>query len=228
MKRIALFIAALMGLGSIAHAQKYQMDVQTNDGLITSYLVNDMQDVTYQDGKTIITFGNKTVKTYDNKEIATVSWSENKGSGGSNAGSFTLDEDHLSVVTPDYSIEFSPTAIDKEMTLTVTKSSGTPNIMLDGVQIAVAYDFSIDVSASCLGVLELLENYDTRTLTDNESVSVLVERSGTRIGICVCGKSCHISEALYAQRADSSLGAAADHNVSVVELDSLESISDGV
>lgn len=143
MKRIALFIAALMGLGSIAHAQKYQMDVQTNDGLITSYLVNDMQDVTYQDGKTIITFGNKTVKTYDNKEIATVSWSENKGSGGSNAGSFTLDEDHLSVVTPDYSIEFSPTAIDKEMTLTVTKSSGTPNIMLDGVQIAVAYDFSL-------------------------------------------------------------------------------------
>ena len=143
MKRIALFIAALMGFGSIAQAQKYQMDVETNDGLITSYLVSDMQDVTYQDGKTIITFGNKTVKTYDNKEIATVSWSENKGSGGSNAGSFTLDEDHLSVVTPDYSIEFSPTAIDKETTLTVTKSSGTPTLLPEGTKTVVAYDFSL-------------------------------------------------------------------------------------
>ena len=96
------------------------------------------------------------------------------------------------------------------------------------VSSAVTYDFSVDVSVSCLSVLEFLENYDTCTLTDNEAVSVLVERSGACIGIRVGGKSRHVCEALYAQRADSSLGAAADHNIRVVELDCLESIADGV
>ena len=50
MTRKALFIAALIGLGSTAHAQQYQMDVETVDGLFTSYLVNDMQAVAYENG----------------------------------------------------------------------------------------------------------------------------------------------------------------------------------
>ena len=143
MTRKALFIAALIGLGSTAHAQQYQMDVETVDGLFTSYLVNDMQAVAYENGKTIITLDNNSKKTYDNDEIKSLSWSEYKGSATETSGTYNLDEEHLSVVTPDYSIEFSPMTIDKEMTLTVTKSSGTPSLLPEGSRTVVAYDFSL-------------------------------------------------------------------------------------
>ena len=143
MTRKALFIAALMGLGTVAHAQQYQMDVETVDGLFTSYLVSDMQAVAYEDGKTIITLDNNSKKTYNNEEIKSLSWSEYKGSATETSGTYKIDENHLSIVTSDYSIEFSPMAIDKEMTLTVTKSSGTPSLLPEGSNTVVAYDFSL-------------------------------------------------------------------------------------
>ena len=45
------------------------------------------------------------------------------------------------------------------------------------VSSTVSYYLGKDLSSSCLSMLELLENYDTGTFTDNESVSVLIERS---------------------------------------------------
>lgn len=144
-----------MGLATISQAQQYQMDVETIDGLITSYLVNDVQDVTYQDEKTVITFGDKTVKTYDNQMIRSISWPENRTNPTANGGTFTLDEDHLSVVTPEYSISFSPTVIEEEMTLTVTKSSATPSLMLDGARVVAAYDFSLGNKHELDGIAEI-------------------------------------------------------------------------
>jgi hypothetical protein len=38
-----------MGLQLAARAQKYQMDVEVKGGLITSYVVNDLQDVVWDD-----------------------------------------------------------------------------------------------------------------------------------------------------------------------------------
>ena len=52
---------------------------------------------------------------------------------------------------------------------------------------AVAGDLRVYPCASCLCVLIRFENENARTFTDDETVSVLIERSGSCLGIFVCG-----------------------------------------
>ena len=59
MKTRLVLLASLMGLQLAARAQKYQMDVEVKGGLITSYVVNDLQDVVCKDTTTTITLTNK-------------------------------------------------------------------------------------------------------------------------------------------------------------------------
>ena len=74
MKTRLLLLASFMGLQLAAHAQKYQMDVEVRGGQITSYVVNDLQDVVCKDTTTTITLANKETVVYNNKEVASLSW----------------------------------------------------------------------------------------------------------------------------------------------------------
>ena len=154
MKTRLLLLASLMGLQLTAHAQKYQMDVEVKGGLITSYVVNDLQDVVCKDTTTTITLSNKETVVYVNKDIASLSWTEYKGSQSGSKGSYNLDMNHSAIVTPDYSVKFLAGSITGETNLTVKKVNNAPSIISTGVDEMVVYDFTLDKQL-CEGCMAL-------------------------------------------------------------------------
>lgn len=155
MKTRLLLLASLMGLQLTAHAQKYQMDVEVKGGLITSYVVNDLQDVVCKDTTTTITLSNKETVVYVNKDIASLSWTEYKGSQSGSNGSYNLDMNHSAIVTPDYSVKFLAGSITGETNLTVKKVNNAPSIISTGVDEMVVYDFTLDKPKNFDGVAEI-------------------------------------------------------------------------
>lgn len=155
MKTRLLLLASLMGLQLAAHAQKYQMDVEVKGGLITSYLVNDLQDVVCKDTMTTITLSNKETIAYNNKDIASLSWTEYKGSQSQGDGTFNLDKNHNAIVTPDYSVKFFAGSILDDTQLTVKKVDNAPSIIKGGVDEMYVYDFTLDKPANFDGVAEI-------------------------------------------------------------------------
>lgn len=155
MKTRILLLASVMGLQLAAHAQKYQMDVEVKGGLITSYLVNDLQDVVCKDTMTTITLSNKETIAYNNKDLASLSWTEYKGSQSEEEGTFKLDVNHNAIVTPDYSVKFFAGSILDDTQLTVKKVDNAPSIIESGIDEMIVYDFTLDKPANFDGVAEI-------------------------------------------------------------------------
>lgn len=155
MKTRILLLASLMGLQLAAHAQKYQMDVEVKGGLITSYLVNDLQDVVCKDTMTTITLSSKETIAYNNKDLASLSWTEYKGSQSEEKGAFELDVNHNAIVTPDYSVKFFAGSILDDTQLTVKRVDNAPNIIESGVDEMIVYSFTLDKPANFDGVAEI-------------------------------------------------------------------------
>lgn len=155
MKTRLLLLASLMGLQLAAHAQKYQMDVEVKGGLITSYVVNDLQDVVCKDTTTTITLANKDTKVYNNKDLASLSWTAYKGSQQVEESSFNLDVNHNAVVTPDFTVKFLAGSITDETNLTVNKVDNAPDFIKTGVDEMHVYDFTLDKPANFDGVAEI-------------------------------------------------------------------------
>src|SRR5689334_7742540 len=93
----------------------------------------------------------------------------------------------------------------------------------------VTHDFTVDLRAALLRVLELFENQDPRALADNETIAVAFERTRRMYRIVVVGgKRAHRGEARDAHRRDRRLRAAADHHVGVAALNDLEAVANRV
>ena len=165
MKTMRLYImASLLTVCSMAHAQQYQMDVEKRDGKIESYLMRTVLDVTHDEnnGTVVKLRGKGTYRqvVYQVADVVSISWKEYKGGDMETTGKNTIqvDEQHLSVSTPDYSVDFDATIIDEAKTLTVKKASNLPPLDLgEGVEVenAVAYDFDLDGIHDLDGTVEI-------------------------------------------------------------------------
>lgn len=157
MKHRIICLAGLMAFCLATFAQQYQMEVKTTDGSITSYLMSSVNDVVYENGKTIINMNGTTKKEYDNQDIVNISWTEYKGNTSSTVKNFTIDENHTAIVTPEYSISLSEVDAETKQTLTVTKKksisaqSGFYNMIKD----RVVYDISMGDKHELEGIAEI-------------------------------------------------------------------------
>ncbi len=157
MKYRIICLAGLMAFCLATFAQQYQMEVKTTDGNITSYLMSSVNDVVYENGKTIINMNGTTKKEYDNQDIVNISWTEYKGNTSSTVKNFTIDENHTAIVTPEYSISLSEVDAETKQTLTVTKKksisaqSGFYNMIKD----RVVYDISMGDKHELEGIAEI-------------------------------------------------------------------------
>lgn len=157
MKHRIICLAGLMAFCLATFAQQYQMEVKTTDGNITSYLMSSVNDVVYENGKTIINMNGTTKKEYDNQDIVNISWTEYKGNTSSTVKNFTIDENHTAIVTPEYSISLSEVDAETKQTLTVTKKksisaqSGFYNMIKD----RVVYDISMGDKHELEGIAEI-------------------------------------------------------------------------
>src|SRR5262245_10279800 len=94
---------------------------------------------------------------------------------------------------------------------------------------SVAGDFTINLRAAGLRVLQLFEQQNARALADDEAVAVLVEGArGTRRVVVARRQGAHRGEAPDRHRRDRAFAAAADHGHGVAALNDLEAVSDGV
>ena len=154
--RIASLIG-LMAFSLFAFAQQYQMDVKTADGHITSYLMTSVNDVVYENGKTIININGSTKKEYDNQDIVDISWHKYEGSTSSTQNTFTIDGAHTTVVTPNYTISLSDVDAETKQTLTVNrlKSITVPGGFTKMYKSRVAYDISLGDKHELEGIAEI-------------------------------------------------------------------------
>ena len=160
MKSKKYIIAWLLTICHWAYSQQqYRMDVETQDGLVTSFLMSRVQDMTYNADHTFINLRGRntfTQKIYRNADIASITWTEyNASPAGDGAGEFLLDEKHLEIVTPQYAIRFDAPAIDTDVKLTVTKRTGLPSPFEEGVTNMVAYDFDLEDVHELDGMVEI-------------------------------------------------------------------------
>ena len=158
--RLYIVLIGLLTLCGSLRAQRYQMDVTLADGSVVSYLMAKVQDVEYDNGRTIINVrGKDTFKQviYNNTDINSISWSEYKGTitpTGDNT--YQLDENRRTVVTPNYKVAFDITVLDGEKTLTVKRKDSTTPLFEegDGVVRMVSYDFDLEGQHELDGVVE--------------------------------------------------------------------------
>jgi len=141
-----------MAFCGMACAQKlYQMDVEMKDGSITRYIMSNVRDLKYEGDKTIINIkgaNTYTQKILKNQDIASIAWDEYQGwITPTGTGSFEMDEQHLAVVTPDYSVAFDAPSIEGEKKLDVNRMENmAPMEIEEGISIKpeIAYDFYLD------------------------------------------------------------------------------------
>ena len=165
MKTMRSYImASLLTVCGMAHAQQYQMEVEMRDGTIESYLMQTVLDVTHDDnnGTVVKLRGKGTYRqvVYQMADVISISWKEYKGGDMETTGQNTIqvDEQHLSVSSPDYSVDFDPTVIEEAKTLTVKKVSNLPPLYLgDGIEArnSIAYDFDLDGIHDLDGTVEI-------------------------------------------------------------------------
>ena len=157
MKHRIICLAGLMAFCLATFAQQYQMEVKTTDGNITSYLMSSVNDVVYENGKTIINMNGSAKKEYDNREIVNISWKEFNGAISDLESTFTLDEEHNSVVTPQFSISFDCTVIQEKTTLTVTRQKSIPisSDLKQGRNKWVCFDFNLGDRHELNGIAEI-------------------------------------------------------------------------
>lgn len=159
--RFYIVLIGLLTLCSSARAQRYQMDVTLTDGSVISYIMARVQDVVYDNGRTVINMRGKDTYSqivYNNTDINSISWSEYKGTvGPTGDNTYQMDENHRSVVTPNYGVTFDVTVLDGDKTLTVRrKESGSALFEEgDGVSRVVTYDFDLDGQHELNGVAEI-------------------------------------------------------------------------
>ncbi len=154
--RIASLIG-LMAFSLVAFAQQYQMDVKTADGSITSYLMTSVNDVVYENGKTIININGSAKKEYNNQDIVDISWHKYEGSTSSTQNTFTIDEAHTTVVTPNYTISLSDVDAETKQTLTVNrlKSITVTGDFKQMFKSWKAYDISLGDKHELEGIAEI-------------------------------------------------------------------------
>lgn len=135
---------------SVYAQQKYKMDVEFKDGTITSYLMSSVRDVKYEGTKTVINVKGQntyTTRVFNNEDIVSIAWDEYDGwIAPTGTGQHHLDEQHVAVVTPDYSIKFDAPCIEGDMTLDVNKRNNMPPAIIDedmDISPAIAYDFDL-------------------------------------------------------------------------------------
>ena len=157
MKHRIICLAGLMAFCLATFAQQYQMEVKTNDGNITSYLMSSVNDVVYENGKTIINMNGSAKNAYDNQDIVNISWTEYKGNMSSTVKNFTIDENHTAIVTPEYSISLSEVDAETKQTLTVTKtkSISAPSGFLNMTKSRIVYDISLGDKHELEGIAEI-------------------------------------------------------------------------
>lgn len=157
MKNRIIGLIGLMFVNLATFAQQYQMEVKTTDGSITSYLMSSVNDVVYENGKTIINMNGLAKKEYDNQDIVNISWKEYKGSSSSTVKTFTIDETHNTIVTPEYSISLNELDAETEQTLTVTRKSSISAQagFLDMIKSRVVYDISLGDKHELEGIAEI-------------------------------------------------------------------------
>ena len=89
--------------------------------------------------------------------------------------------------------------------------------------------FAVDVCAASQGVVERLQHEDTCTLSHNESVAALRERTACVLGVIVAsGERVHSVEASKAARPDSSFCTASYNSVGFAQTQEVERVSQGV
>ena len=93
---------------------------------------------------------------------------------------------------------------------------------------AVAHDLRKDSGAPGLGVLQLLQQEDGRTLAQHEAAALRVKGDGSPLGIGILGQGLHGGEGADGQRRHSGLRAAAEHHISITVPDIVEGIAYGI
>lgn len=71
----------MLAICSSIYAKRYQMDIELMDGRTVSYAMEQVQDVIYDNGMTVIYLrGEQTVTMviYKNEDIKEIKWSESK------------------------------------------------------------------------------------------------------------------------------------------------------
>lgn len=152
MKTRIILLTCMMAISTMAMAQKlYQMDVEMKDGTITRYIMSNVRDVKYDGKKTIINLkgtNTYTQKIYNDADIASISWDEYQGwISPTGTGQFAIDEQHLAVVTPDYSVAFDAPCIDGDKTLAVSMKYNMKPLEIGSdinIKPVVAYDFDLN------------------------------------------------------------------------------------
>lgn len=206
--KLYIVLIGLLALCSNMRAQRYQMDLTLTDGSVISYIMARMQDVVYDNGRTVINMRGKDTYSqivYKNTDIASISWSEYNGTitpTGDNT--YQMDENHRSVVTPNYGVTFDVTVLDGDKTLTVKRKETASPLFEegDGVARAVIYDFDLEGQHELDGVAEIripiyvgygripLAAYKNKTTGEWEPVNYSYDVSTHEIVI----KTNHLSE----------------------------------
>ena len=94
---------------------------------------------------------------------------------------------------------------------------------------AAADHFAVNLRTACLGVLVLFENQRTGAFADDETVTILIERTRSVHRIVVARReSLHGVETAHAGFIDGSLRTAGDHHVGHTETDGVERIDQTV
>ncbi len=206
--RFYIAIICMLTWGGILQAQQYQMDVELNDGSIVSYILAKVQDVNYDEGRTIINMRGKNTYTaivYNNTDIQSISWSEYKGLlSPTGANTHRMDEQHTAVVTPEYAVAFDINVLSEEKTLTVQRTATPSDLFEDGEGIARAacYNFDLEGQHELNGIVELripmyigygripLAAYKNQTTGEWEPVNFYYDQAAQEIVI----KTNHLSE----------------------------------
>src|SRR5262249_20953206 len=92
---------------------------------------------------------------------------------------------------------------------------------------SVADNFSVELRTPLAGMLELLENQNACALTDDETITILVEWPRGSSRIIVSRRECtHRGESTDRHRSDCTLASTADHGNRITTLDDSEAVSD--
>ncbi|MBO7069605.1 MAG: hypothetical protein J6W52_13180 [Bacteroidaceae bacterium] len=81
MKARRYILICMLAICSSIYAKRYQMDIELMDGRTVSYAMEQVQDVIYDNGMTVIYLrGEQTVTMviYKNEDIKEIKWSESK------------------------------------------------------------------------------------------------------------------------------------------------------
>ena len=92
----------------------------------------------------------------------------------------------------------------------------------------VSHDFSENMRASCLRMLEFFQNNNACTFTQNKAVSFLIKRNGTSLWICGSRKRSQSCETAYSDWSNCRLCTARKHHICIAALNTSVGLTDAV